>query len=340
MSQPTYLVPPAPYPANRMRRLRQHGWSRRLVAEHRLAPADLIQPLFILDGQGQRQAVDSMPGIERLSVDLLLPVAERAMELGLPAIALFPVTPVERKSEDAREAWNDDNLMCRAIRAIKRHCPDLGVIADVALDPYTSHGQDGLLRDGVILNDETIAALVRQATCLAGAGCDIVAPSDMMDGRIGEIRKGLDAAGLERTMILSYAAKYASAFYGPFREAVGSAGALGKADKKTYQMDPANGCEALREVALDIAEAADMVMIKPGLPYLDVIRRVKDAFQLPTLAYHVSGEYAMIKAAAERGWLDGEAAMLESLIAFKRAGADAILTYAALATAERLRSAH
>ena len=339
MSQPTYLVPPAPYPANRMRRLRQHGWSRRMVAEHRLAPADLIQPMFILDGKGQRQAVDSMPGIERLSVDLLLPEAARAMELGLPAIALFPVTPVECKSEDAREAWNDDNLMCRAIRAIKRHCPDLGVIADVALDPYTSHGQDGLLRDGIILNDETIEALVRQAACLAGAGCDIVAPSDMMDGRIGEIRRGLDAAGLERTMILSYAAKYASAFYGPFREAVGSAGALGKADKKTYQMDPANGCEALREVALDIGEAADMVMIKPGLPYLDVIRRVKDAFQLPTLAYHVSGEYAMIKAAAEKGWLDGEAAMLESLIAFKRAGADAILTYAALDTAGRLARA-
>jgi porphobilinogen synthase len=320
-----------------MRRLRQHGWSRRLVAEHRLAAADLIQPMFILDGKGQRQPIDSMPGIERLSVDLMVPTAERAMELGLPAIALFPVTPVERKSEDAREAWNDDNLMCRAIRAIKRHCPDLGVIADVALDPYTSHGQDGLLRDGAILNDETIEALVRQATCLAGAGCDIVAPSDMMDGRIGEIRRGLDASGLERTMILSYAAKYASAFYGPFREAVGSAGALGKADKKTYQMDPANGCEALREVALDIAEAADMVMIKPGLPYLDVIRRVKDAFQLPTLAYHVSGEYAMIKAAAANGWLNGDAAMLESLIAFKRAGADAVLTYAALATAERLR---
>jgi porphobilinogen synthase len=320
-----------------MRRLRQHGWSRRLVAEHRLAPADLIQPMFILEGKGQRQAVDSMPGIERLSVDLMVPVAERAMELGLPAIALFPVTPVERKTEDACEAWNDDNLMCRAIRAIKRHCPDLGVIADVALDPYTSHGQDGLLRDGAILNDETIEALVRQASCLAGAGCDIVAPSDMMDGRIGEIRRGLDAAGLERTMILSYAAKYASAFYGPFREAVGSAGALGKADKKTYQMDPANGCEALREVALDIAEAADMVMIKPGLPYLDVIRRVKDAFHRPTLAYHVSGGCARVKAASEKGWLDGEAAMLECLIAFKRAGADAVLTYAALATAERLR---
>jgi porphobilinogen synthase len=278
-----------------------------------------------------------MPGIERLSVDALLPQAERAVELGVPAIALFPVTPPERKSEDAREAWNDDNLMCRAIRAIKRHCPDLGVIADVALDPYTSHGQDGLLRDGAILNDETIEALVRQAVCLAGAGCDIVAPSDMMDGRVGAIRKGLDAAGLDRTMILSYAAKYASAFYGPFREAVGSAGALGTADKKTYQMDPANGTEALREVALDIGEAADLVMVKPGLPYLDVIRRVKDAFGLPTLAYHVSGEYAMIKAAAEKGWLDGDAAMLESLIAFKRAGADAILTYSALWAAERLR---
>jgi porphobilinogen synthase len=338
MSQPVSFVPPAPYPSNRMRRLRQHGWSRRLVAEHRLAAADLIQPLFILDGKGHRQSVDSMPGVERLSVDLLLPVVERAAELGIPAVALFPVTPADRKSEDAGEAWNDDNLMCRAIRAIKRHCPDLGVIGDVALDPYTSHGQDGLLHDGVILNDETIAALVRQAACLGAAGCDIVAPSDMMDGRVGAIRAGLDKAGLEQTMILSYAAKYASAFYGPFREAVGSAGALGKADKKTYQMDPANGCEAMREVALDIAESADMVMIKPGLPYLDVIRRVKDAFQIPTLAYHVSGEYAMIKAAAERGWLDGEAAMLESLLAFKRAGADAILTYAALATAERLRT--
>ena len=337
MSQPVHLMPPAPYPGNRMRRLRQHGWSRRLVAEHRLGAADLIQPLFILDGKGRRQAVESMPGIERLSIDLLVPVAERAAELGLPAVALFPATPAERKSEDGCEAWNDDNLMCRAIRAIKRRCPDLGVIGDVALDPYTVHGQDGLIRDGVILNDETIAALIRQATCLAAAGCDIVAPSDMMDGRIGAIRAALDAAGQERTMILSYAAKYASAFYGPFRDAVGSAGALGKADKKTYQMDPANGCEALREVAMDIGEAADMVMIKPGLPYLDVIRRVKDAFQMPTLAYHVSGEYAMIKAAAERGWLDGDAAVLESLLAFKRAGADAVLSYAALATAERLR---
>jgi porphobilinogen synthase len=339
VSQPVHLVQPAPFPSTRMRRLRQHGWSRRLVAEHRLAPADLIQPLFILEGQGQRQAVASMPGVERLSVDLLLHVAERAVALGIPALALFPVTPPACKSEDAAEAWNDDNLMCRAIRAIKREFPQIGLIGDVALDPYTSHGQDGLLRDGVILNDETIVALARQATCLAAAGCDVVAPSDMMDGRIGAIRAALDEAGCHGTMILAYAAKYASAFYGPFREAVGSAGSLGKADKKTYQMDPANTAEALREVALDLAEAADMVMIKPGLPYLDVIRRVKDAFQVPTFAYHVSGEYAMIKAAAERGWLDGEAAMLEGLIAFKRAGADAILTYAALEVAPKLGQA-
>ncbi|MEK0082939.1 porphobilinogen synthase [Benzoatithermus flavus] len=337
MSQPIHLVQPAPFPRNRMRRLRQHGWSRRLVAEHRLDASDLIQPLFVLEGRNQREPVPSMPGVERLSVDLLLPVAERAVELGIPALALFPVTPLECKSEGGEEAWNDDNLMCRAIRAIKRAFPEIGLVGDVALDPYTTHGQDGLVRDGVILNDETIVALVRQATCLAAAGCDVVAPSDMMDGRIGAIRAGLDEAGFENTLICSYAAKYASAFYGPFRDAVGSARNLGKADKKTYQMDPANTAEALREVALDIAEAADMVMIKPGLPYLDVIRRVKDAFQVPTLAYHVSGEYAMIKAAAERGWLDGEAAMQESLIAFKRAGADAILTYAALETAERLR---
>ena len=336
MSQPVHLVQPAPFPRNRMRRLRRHVWSRRLVAEHRLGSADLIQPLFILDGERQRQPVPSMPGIERLSVDLLPAVAEQALQLGLPALALFPVTPTSRKSEDGSEAWNPDNLVCRAIRAIKRRFPELGLIGDVALDPYTTHGQDGLLRDGQILNDETLACLTRQATCLADAGCDIVAPSDMMDGRIGAIRQALDEAGHQQTLILSYAAKYASAFYGPFRDAVGSASALGKADKKTYQMDPANTAEALREVALDIAEAADMVMIKPGLPYLDIIRRVKDAFQIPTLAYHVSGEYAMVKAAAERGWLDGDAAMLESLLAFKRAGADAILTYAALEVAGRL----
>ncbi|MFZ1427446.1 MAG: porphobilinogen synthase [Geminicoccaceae bacterium] len=336
MSQPRHLVQPAPFPRTRLRRLRQHGWSRSLVAEHRLAPADLIQPLFVLEGKGQRQAVASMPGIERLSVDLLLPVAERALELGIPALALFPVTPLSCKSDDAAEAWNDENLMCRAIRALKRRFPELGLIGDVALDPYTSHGQDGILREGSIINDETVEALIRQAKCLAVAGCDVVAPSDMMDGRIGAIRLGLDEAGFEQTMILSYAAKYASAFYGPFRDAVGSAAALGKADKKTYQMDPANTAEALREVAMDIAEAADMVMIKPGLPYLDVIRRVKDAFQLPTFAYQVSGEYAMLMAAAERGWLDADQAMAETLIAFKRAGADAILTYAALDMAPKL----
>ncbi len=336
MSQPRHLVQPAPYPRTRLRRLRQHAWSRRLVAEHRLAAADLVQPLFVLDGKDCRQPVTSMPGIDRLSVDLLLPLAERALELGIPALALFPVTPLDCKSEDGQEAWNEDNLICRAIRALKRRFPELGLIGDVALDPYTSHGQDGILRDGAIVNDETVAALIRQATCLAAAGCDVVAPSDMMDGRIGAIRAALDEAGFEQTLVLSYAAKYASAFYGPFRDAVGSAAALGRADKKTYQMDPANAAEALREVAMDIAEAADMVMIKPGLPYLDVIGRVKEAFQLPTLAYQVSGEYAMLKAAAERGWLDGEAAMLESLLAFKRAGADAILTYAALEVAPRL----
>lgn len=336
MSQPIHLVQPASFPRTRLRRLRQHGWSRRLVAEHRLAPADLIQVLFVLDGEGQRQAVASMPGVERLSIDLLLPVAERTAALGIPALALFPVTPFERKTEDGREAWNENNLVCRAIRAVKQHLPEIGLIGDVALDPYTTHGQDGILRGGTIVNDETVAALVKQAACLAAAGCDIVAPSDMMDGRIGAIRAALDEAGFERTLILSYAAKYASAFYGPFREAVGSAAALGRADKKTYQMDPANAAEALREVALDIAEATDMVMVKPGLPYLDVIRRVKDAFGLPTFAYQVSGEYAMVKAAAGQGWLDGEAAMLECLLAFKRAGADAILTYAAIEAAERL----
>ncbi len=278
-----------------------------------------------------------MPGIDRLSVDLLLREVEKAAHLGIPAVALFPVTPAGRKSDDGREAWNEQNIVCRAIRAIKREVPTIGVVADVALDPYTSHGQDGLLRDGVVLNDETLAALTRQAVAQAAAGCDIVAPSDMMDGRIGAIRKALDEGGFGRTIILSYAAKYASAFYGPFREACGSAANLGAADKKTYQMDPANGTEALREVALDVAEAADMVMVKPGLPYLDVIRRVKDAFGLPTLAYQVSGEYSMVKAAAKEGWIDGDAVMMETLLAFRRAGADAVLTYAATEIAGRLR---
>jgi porphobilinogen synthase len=333
---PRHLPPQPPFPATRLRRLRQHPWSRALVAEARLAPADLVQPLFGIEGTDRREPVASMPAIERLSVDLLPAVAERAARLGLPALALFPATPAARKSEDGREAWRPDNLVCRAIRAIKRAVPEIGVICDVALDPYTSHGQDGILRDGAILNDATLDALERQSLNQAEAGCDILAPSDMMDGRIGRIRAALDRDGHARTMLLAYAAKYASCYYGPFREAVGSSGALGRADKKTYQMDPANGTEALREVALDIAEGADMVMVKPGLPYLDVVKAVKDTFGVPTLAYQVSGEYAMIMAAAERGWLDGPAAMTEALLAFKRAGADAILTYAALDVAATL----
>lgn len=322
--------PVAPFPRRRMRRLRRTPWLRALVAEHRLHPSDLVQPLFVCEGRGVREPVPSLPGIDRLSIDQLLTVAERCLELGIPAVALFPVTPAERKTPGGEEAWNPDNLMCRAIRALKARLPELGIIGDVALDPYTTHGQDGIVREGVIVNDETLVALRRQAVCLAEAGCDVVAPSDMMDGRIAAVREALDEAGFADTVILAYAAKYASAFYGPFRDAVGSKAALGAADKRTYQMDPANVQEALREVALDIAEAADMVMVKPGLPYLDVVRAVKETFLFPTLVYHVSGEYAMIRAAAERGWLDGEACMLECLLAFRRAGADAILTYAAM----------
>jgi porphobilinogen synthase len=308
-----------------------------MVAEVALAPRDLILPVFILEGSNQRDPVASMPGVDRLSIDLLVGVAEEAASLGIPALALFPVTPVERKTDDGREAWNEDNLVCRALRAIKQAVPEIGLITDVALDPFTSHGQDGLIRDGVILNDETIEALCRQAICQAAAGCDIVAPSDMMDGRIAAIRASLDEHGFHDTILLSYAAKYASAYYGPFRDAVGSGRSLGRADKKTYQMDPANSAEALREVAVDLSEAADMVMVKPGLPYLDIIRRVKETYDVPTFAYQVSGEYAVIKAAAERGWLDGDAAMMETLLAFKRAGADGILTYAAIDIARRLR---
>mgnify|MGYP000396723611 CR=1 FL=1 len=283
-----------------------------------------------------------MPGIERLSVDLLLPVAERALELGIPALALFPVTPPACKSDDAAEAWNDENLMCRAIRALKRHLPELGLIGDVALDPYTNHGQDGLpdtrpAENGYILNDETVAVLVQQALTQADAGTDIIAPSDMMDGRIGAIRAALEAKGHIHTRIMAYSAKYASAFYGPFRDALGSASNLGKSNKKVYQMDPGNSDEALREVAMDIAEGADMVMVKPGMPYLDVVRRVKDTFLVPTFAYQVSGEYAMLKAAAQNGWLDGEAVMMESLLAFKRAGADGVLTYFARDAARLLQ---
>jgi porphobilinogen synthase len=320
-----------------MRRLRQHPWSRALAAETRLAPSDLIQPFFVIEGQGRREPVPSLPGVARLSIDALVEAATAARALGIPAVALFPVTPAERKCPEGREAWNEDNLVCRAVRALKREVPGLGVICDVALDPYTSHGQDGLLVEGEIANDATLECLERQALNQAAAGCDVLAPSDMMDGRIGRLRAALDRAGLAHTMLLAYAAKYASCFYGPFREAVGSAGALGVADKKTYQMDPANAGEALREVALDIAEGADMVMVKPALPYLDVIRGVKEAFDVPTFAYHVSGEYAMVMAAAERGWLDGRAALAESLLAIRRAGADAVMSYAAMQVAAALR---
>jgi len=329
-------APVAAFPRRRMRRLRRTPWLRTLVAEHRLHPSDLIQPFFVCDGHRVREPVPSLPGIDRLSVDLLLPAVEHCLELGIPAVALFPVTPPERKTPGGEEAWNPDNLMCRAIRAIKARLPGIGVIGDVALDPYTTHGQDGIVRDGVILNDETLVALRRQAVCLAEAGCDVVAPSDMMDGRIAAVREALDEAGHEETVILAYSAKYASAFYGPFRDAVGSKAALGAADKRTYQMDPANVAEAGREVALDLAEAADIVMVKPGLPYLDVVRAVKETFGCPTFVYHVSGEYAMVKAAGERGWLDAGACMLECLLAFRRAGADAILTYAAMEAAAQL----
>ncbi len=338
MPRPEFAPIAAPFPKTRLRRNRRDAWSRRLVAEARLEAADLIWPVFVLDGRNRREPVASMPGVERLSVDRLLPLLEEAAVLGIPAIALFPVTPPELKSPDGSEALDPDNLMCRAVRAIKAALPDLGVICDVALDPYTTHGQDGLIDDeGYVLNDETLAVLAQQALVQAEAGCDVIAPSDMMDGRIGVIRKTLDEAGLHHTRIMSYAAKYASAFYGPFRDAVGSSGALGKRGKETYQLDPANTDEALREVAMDLAEGADMVMVKPGMPYLDVVRRVKDAFGVPTFAYQVSGEYAMIQAAAVNGWLDGERTMMEALIGFRRAGCDGILTYAALEVARWLR---
>jgi porphobilinogen synthase len=308
------------------------------VAEHHLSVDDLIWPLFVFEGPGDRQAVPSMPGVERLSIDRLVEAAASAAELRIPAIAVFPATDPALKTPDAEEALNPENLVCRAVRAVKASVPGVGVICDVALDPYSSHGQDGLVRDGYVVNDETVDVLCRQAVVQAEAGCDVIAPSDMMDGRVGAIRRALDESGFEHVQILAYAAKYASAFYGPFRDAVGSAGNLGSGDKKTYQMDPANGDEALREVALDIAEGADLVMVKPGMPYLDIVHRVKEAFGLPTYAYQVSGEYAMIRAAAERGWLDGDRAMMESLLAFKRAGADGVLTYFAADAARRLRS--
>jgi porphobilinogen synthase len=311
-----------------MRRMRRDDFSRRLMRETQLSPGDLIYPVFVLEGENQREAVPSMPGVERLSIDLLLKDAEECVQLGIPVISLFPVVPAEKKSLDAAEAYNPDGLAQRAVRAIKQAFPQLGVMTDVALDPFTTHGQDGLIDDsGYVLNDDTTEVLCKQAVSHADAGADIVGPSDMMDGRIGEIRESLESAGHIHTRILAYSAKYASSFYGPFRDAVGSAANLKGGDKKTYQMDPANSDEAIREVVLDLQEGADMVMIKPGMPYLDIVRRIKTELQVPTYAYHVSGEYAMLKAAAQNGWLDEKACVLEALLCFKRAGADGILTY-------------
>ncbi len=322
------FLPATSFPRTRLRRPRRFEWSRRLVAENRLSVDDLVWPVFVVEGQGVRQPIASMPGVDRLSIDLLVEAAQGAARLGIPAIALFPSVDPALKTPDGREAVNPDNLVCRAVRAVKRAVPELGIVCDVALDPFNSDGHDGLVIDGHVANDESVDILCRMAVVQAEAGCDIVAPSDMMDGRIGAMRDALDKAGLQQVQVLSYAAKYASAFYGPFRDAVGSGGAL-KGDKKTYQMDPANTEEALREVAIDVAEGADMVMVKPGLPYLDVLGRVKEAFGLPTLAYQVSGEYAMMRAAADRGWLDWNKVIVESLTAFKRAGADAVFTYTA-----------
>jgi porphobilinogen synthase len=328
----------APFPALRMRRMRRDPFSRALMREHAVTASDLIYPVFILDGQNRREPVLSMPGVERVSVDLLLTVAEECVALGIPVLALFPVIDASLKTPDGIEATNPDGLVPRAVRALKKNFPELGILTDVALDPFTSHGQDGLIDDnGYVLNDVTTAMLIRQALVQAEAGVDVVAPSDMMDGRIGAIRNALEEKGFIHTRIMAYSAKYASAFYGPFRDAVGSAANLGKSDKATYQMDPANSDEALREVAADLAEGADMVMVKPGMPYLDIVRRVKDEFKVPTFAYQVSGEYAMIKAAAQNGWLDHDKVMMESMLAFKRAGADGILTYFALDIARKLR---
>jgi porphobilinogen synthase len=318
----------AAFPVTRMRRMRRDDFSRRMMRETHLTPNDLIYPVFVLEGSGQREAVASMPGVERLSIDLLVEDAIEVQRLGIPAMALFPVTPMEVKSLDAKEAFNPDGLAQRAVRALKDAVPDLGIITDVALDPFTTHGQDGLIDDtGYVMNDETVEVLVRQAVSHAEAGADIVAPSDMMDGRIGAIRTALEAEQHIHTRILAYSAKYASSYYGPFRDAVGSAANLGGGNKYTYQMDPANSDEALHEVAQDLAEGADMVMIKPGMPYLDIVRRIKDQFGAPTFVYHVSGEYAMLKAASQNGWLDERAVVLEAMVSMKRAGADGILTY-------------
>jgi porphobilinogen synthase len=330
--------PPAlgAFPRTRMRRNRRDDWSRRMVAENRLSPDDLIWPIFVVEGTAKREAVPSMPGVDRMSVDLLVEAVGQAEALGIPAVALFPYTDPAVKTPDGREAYNPENLVCRAVREVKAAGANVGILCDVALDPYNSDGHDGLVRDGYVVNDETVEVLCKQALVQAEAGCDVIAPSDMMDGRIAAIREALDGAGFDHVRIMAYAAKYASAFYGPFRDAVGSGVAL-QGDKKTYQMDPANIDEALREVALDINEGADMVMVKPGLPYLDVLRRVKDAFGMPTFAYNVSGEYAMLNAAAAQGWLDYERVMMETLVGFKRAGADGILTYAAIQAAMLLK---
>lgn len=328
----------AGFPMKRPRRMRRDAFSRRLMQEHVLTSNDLIYPVFVLEGEGRREDVASMPGVQRQSVDLLLHIAAECVRLGIPAIALFPVVDQSCKSLDAAEAWNPEGLVPRTVKALKAAFPELGVITDVALDPYTNHGQDGLIdASGYVLNDETIAVLVKQALCHAAAGADVVAPSDMMDGRIGAIRQALEQAGHIHTRILAYSAKYASAFYGPFRDAVGSAANLGKGNKSTYQMDPANSDEALHEVRLDIEEGADMFMVKPGMPYLDIVRRVKSELQVPTYAYQVSGEYAMLKAAAQNGWLDEKACVMEALLSFKRAGADGILTYFALDVARWLK---
>jgi porphobilinogen synthase len=334
------IITPSQFPAVRMRRMRRDPFSRALMRENTVTASDLIYPVFVLEGQNQRQQVASMPGVERVSVDLLLKVAEEAVALGIPALALFPVVDPSLKTHDGVEAANPEGLVPRAVRELKRQFPQLGLMTDVALDPYTTHGQDGIPdENGYIVNEQTIAMLTRQALAQAEAGVDIVAPSDMMDGRIGAIRLALEDKSLIHTRIMAYSAKYASGYYGPFREALGSASNLGKADKNTYQMDPANSDEALREVALDIAEGADMVMVKPGMPYLDVVRRVKDEFKVPTFAYQVSGEYAMLQAAFQNGWLDPDKVIMETMMAFKRAGADGVLTYFALDVARRLKAA-
>jgi porphobilinogen synthase len=333
----SFSAPHPSFPATRLRRNRKASWSRRLISENTLQVSDLIWPMFVIDGENTRDPVASMPGVERYSIDLAVGKAKEASELGIPVIALFPNTKRELRTDDGREALNTDNLVCRAVRAIKAAVPNIGIMCDVALDPYTSHGHDGLMEGGEIVNDASVDVLVKQALLQADAGCDIIAPSDMMDGRVGAIRKALETHGHSRVQIMAYSAKYASGFYGPFRDAVGSSGTL-KGDKLTYQMDPANTDEALREVALDLSEGADMVMVKPGMPYLDIVARVKQTFGVPTFAYQVSGEYAMLMAAFERGWLDPAKVIPESLLAFKRAGADGILTYFAMDMAKRLKA--